>query len=178
MEVPRRLTIQERIGRARGTSVLPRLLSRSDTLRCDDFRDRYERVRFMAQSPPSVADPNDAFRLERCQQRLGYRFRDPQLAVRGADACLGGRPPAVVERAAGVSGRRDPGPGGVRAVVPPVSGAAGRRPHEAQVDRRQPADVREDQPGAGAARVPGAGQRDDDAPGRAAIGACPTCWSR
>jgi ribonuclease-3 len=33
----------------------------------------------MAQSPPPVAEPNDAFRLERCQQRLGYQFRDPQL---------------------------------------------------------------------------------------------------
>lgn len=33
----------------------------------------------MAQSPLSVADSNEAFRLERCQQRLGYHFRDPQL---------------------------------------------------------------------------------------------------
>jgi ribonuclease-3 len=33
----------------------------------------------MVHSPQPVADPNDAFRLERCQQRLGYQFRDVQL---------------------------------------------------------------------------------------------------
>jgi ribonuclease-3 len=33
----------------------------------------------MVQSPPPVADSNDAMRLERCQQRIGYRFHDTQL---------------------------------------------------------------------------------------------------
>ena len=33
----------------------------------------------MTQSSQPVAEPNDAFRLERCQQRLGYQFREPQL---------------------------------------------------------------------------------------------------
>src|SRR5262245_14231073 len=33
----------------------------------------------MVQSPQPAGDSNDADRLERCQQRLGYSFRDPQL---------------------------------------------------------------------------------------------------
>jgi ribonuclease III len=33
----------------------------------------------MVHSPQPVADSNEALRLERCQQRLGYRFRDVQF---------------------------------------------------------------------------------------------------
>jgi ribonuclease-3 len=33
----------------------------------------------MTQPPTPVAGQNDAFRLDRCQQRIGYRFQDPQL---------------------------------------------------------------------------------------------------
>src|SRR4026209_1350603 len=33
----------------------------------------------MVELPHPVADPNDAVRLERCEQRLGYTFRDKQL---------------------------------------------------------------------------------------------------
>jgi ribonuclease III len=33
----------------------------------------------MAHSPQSTADSNEALRLERCQQRLGYQFQDVQL---------------------------------------------------------------------------------------------------
>ena len=33
----------------------------------------------MVQSPTPDAGSNDALRLERCQQRIGYRFRDVQL---------------------------------------------------------------------------------------------------
>ena len=62
----------------------------------------------MVQSPQPVADPNDAFRLERCQQRLGYQFRDLQLLEAALTHASGADHRLVVERAAGVSGRRDP----------------------------------------------------------------------
>jgi ribonuclease-3 len=36
-------------------------------------------ISVMVQSPQPAVEANDAIRLERCQQRLGYRFRDTQF---------------------------------------------------------------------------------------------------
>src|SRR5687768_8313063 len=54
-------------------------------------------------------------------------------ARRGVDARVRGRSSAVVERAAGVSRRCDPGPGRMRTAVSAISRAVGRGPHEAEV---------------------------------------------
>ena len=124
----------------------------------------------MVQSPQPVADPNDAFRLERCQQRLGYQFRDIQLLEAALTHASGADHRLSSNERLEFLGDAILGLVVCEQLFTAVSRPARRRSDQAQVDRRQPADVCQDQPGARAARVPGAGQGNDDASGGAAFG--------
>ena len=98
--------------------------------------------------------------LDDCQEVIGYTFRDPVFASRGADARIGGQSPAVVQRAARVPGRRDPGRDRLRAPVPEVPGVPGRGADADQVGRRVAADLRQDLRRPGFRRLPVHGQGD------------------
>ena len=125
----------------------------------------------MSIDPQPELDADMLGRLAACERRIGYIFANKALLLSALTHASGAEHRLASNERLEFLGDAILGAVVCEIALPPVPRVPRRRSDEDQVDRRQPADLREDQRGAGDAGVPDPGQGHDDASQRAAVAA-------
>ena len=102
--------------------------------------------------PPETAHVDDS-RLAVCQRRLGYQFKNLSILESALTHASGADHRLSSNERLEFLGDAILGKIVCEELFHQFPAVPRRRPHEAQVDRREPADLCEDQPGARPARV-------------------------